>query len=182
MTPHTLPDACAAPCPECPWRRDATPGHLGPYSARTWRDAAHGDQPIACHLTIRDADDLGNGDWTHPALRQCAGAATYRRNVQKVPRHPMDAARHVPPDPVGVFTHGDDFIDHHDGTEEDSSDWADRLNRIEELFGLDDPATTAYLDRRAPGWTPETLRLTAMDAVIDQQRARYARGERPDVD
>ena len=59
------------PCGDCPWARASLPGWLGGPSADDWLKEAHGDHPIPCH-TLRGA--------------QCAGAATYRRNVAKIPR------------------------------------------------------------------------------------------------
>lgn len=107
-----LPPATAKPCAECPWVRTSAPGWLGPHTAQEWVALAHGEQPIACHTTITEADDDGNGDWSHPQIRQCAGAATYRANVGKLPRRP-DIARGTP-DTETVFTWGE-FEEHHDG-------------------------------------------------------------------
>lgn len=99
------PKATERPCNECPWRRDSTPGHLGPHSAEEWVAAAHGEGAIACHLTITDSN------WTDEGMRQCAGAATFRANVLKVPRNPTIAVAKV--DKERVFGWNDEFMEHH---------------------------------------------------------------------
>ena len=88
------------------------PGFLGPHTAEEWIEQVHGDQPIACHMTITEADAEGDGDWTHPKIRQCAGAAQYRRNVAKKPRFPTIAVAAVT-DAVNVFATPIEFLNHH---------------------------------------------------------------------
>ena len=101
-----LPEACVNPCNDCPWRRKALPGWLGPFYAEQWVALAHSEEPIACHQTIEVEDD-----WTQPGLRQCAGAATYRSNVAKRPRNPQVALR--PVDRDRVFSGPSEFTEHH---------------------------------------------------------------------
>lgn len=110
--PEKFPPATAAPCKECPWRRVATPGHLGPYSAEYWAETAHSESVVACHKTIRDVDDEGRGDWNHPSMRQCRGMAIFRRNVLKTPRRGDVALG--PEDHEEVFSSNDEFIRHHE--------------------------------------------------------------------
>lgn len=86
-----------APCSDCPWRRDAIKGWLGPLDALSWLALAHSEGEPGCH-TVRD--------------KACAGMAVYRANVYKVPRDP-DALR-LPPDPVKVFTLPAEFERHHE--------------------------------------------------------------------
>lgn len=62
------------PCHDCPWRRNALAGWLGPYTAGQWVRLAHGDGIIECHTRKQPHD---NGGW------HCAGAAIYRANVCK---------------------------------------------------------------------------------------------------
>lgn len=99
------PPVTSAPCRDCPWRRSAAPGWLGPYTAHDWVDAAHGETPIACHLTIPPG-----GGWG-PLTRQCAGAATFRGNVCKSPINPSIAAG--PVDRDDVFASSAEFVQHH---------------------------------------------------------------------
>lgn len=101
-----LPPPTTKPCDECPWRRASTPGYVGPHNAQTWRDAIHGDAPIACHKTI--TADGETTTWTH----QCAGAAIYRSNVHKLPRDPDVVT--LPPDRDLVFARDGEFLEHHD--------------------------------------------------------------------
>lgn len=91
------------PCVECPWRRAALPGWLGPYASDEWLALAHSDEPVACHLTVgRRA----------VALTSCSGAAIYRRNVAKAPRG-LDAHQ-LPADRDTVFANRAEFAAHHD--------------------------------------------------------------------
>lgn len=108
----SLPEAIANPCNECPWRRTAQTGHLGPHTAQEWAELAHSEAIIACHKTIRQVDPEGNGSWDDPAIRQCRGAAIFRQNVCKTPRR-SDAAV-GPRDENNVFAHSREFIEHHE--------------------------------------------------------------------
>jgi hypothetical protein len=105
-----LPPVTERICAECPWARDSAPGWLGPLTADEWLTLVHGEQPIACHTTIVDADENGEGDWSDPRMRQCRGAAIYRANVGKMPRRP-DVAR-LPADTERVFG-WHEFKEHH---------------------------------------------------------------------
>lgn len=101
------------PCIECPWRRNALPGYLGPHTAEEWVEMAHADGQIACHMTIdpgHDDDDYNDiGDMT-----TCAGATIFRRNVCKSPRllRGMDEYE-LPSDRERVFARNDEFVQHH---------------------------------------------------------------------
>ena len=79
-TQHTTP------CGDCPWRVDALPGWLGSNTPEEWLQAAHGEARVECHTLLG---------------AQCAGAATYRANVCKIPRD-ADQLR-LPADRTGVF-------------------------------------------------------------------------------
>ncbi len=96
-------------CNECPWRRVALPGFLGPFSAREWIEKAHSqyDQPIECHKTI-------TGDrWDDKPLRQCLGAAIYRRNVGWLPKY-FDKVYVAPfTDTETIFGTPGEFLEHH---------------------------------------------------------------------
>lgn len=108
-----LPPVTSKACQECPWRKDSRPGHLGPHDAESWARSIHGEQPIACHKTIKDVDpDTRTGDWAHPKMRQCFGAAQMRKNVFKAPRDPEIAIADAYDDSM-VFGHTNDFIEHH---------------------------------------------------------------------
>jgi hypothetical protein len=100
-----LPEVTKKPCAECPWRREAERDYLGPHTAGEWVELAHTDSPIACHLTINGLFQ----DWSE--LRQCAGAAIFRANVYKTPRHPKVAK--LPRDEATVFASDEEFIEHH---------------------------------------------------------------------
>lgn len=91
-----------APCADCPWARTSLKGWLGGPSADDWLREAHGDHEIPCHV-LRGA--------------QCAGAATYRRNVRKLSVNPGVLLLGV--DRVTVFATPDEFRRHHEGRGED---------------------------------------------------------------
>ncbi len=97
----SLPGVLNKPCSDCPWRRNAAPGWLGPFTAEEWFALAHSDEVIACHLSL----DRSDGEWI-----QCAGAAIYRSNVAKSPRHPEILT--LPADLDTVFGFGE-FVPYH---------------------------------------------------------------------
>lgn len=101
-----LPDVVPNPCAECPFLRSSVPGHIGPYAAHDWPEMCHSEGPIACHMTIKDT----NG-WKTEGIKQCAGAAIFRGNIMKSPRHPNIAR--MDSDMVRVFAWDDEFIAHH---------------------------------------------------------------------
>lgn len=110
MKQITLPEAVHSPCKECPWRKNATTGHLGPYSAEEWIDIVKSEEAIACHMTFS-----GNATWSTPGIRQCKGAATFRDNICKLPKNRTDAAyREVSQDEKSkVFRQPGEFIEYH---------------------------------------------------------------------
>jgi hypothetical protein len=99
-----LPGATDNPCGDCPWRRAATRGWLGPYSAEQWLTIVHSDEPIACHQTITTS-----GTWD--GALQCRGAAIFRENRFKLPRDPAVVVG--PEDRVRVFSTDQEFVEHH---------------------------------------------------------------------
>lgn len=98
-----LPDVVPQPCNECPWRKVALSGYLGPHSPKEWIRMAHGESAIACHKTIKVSES-----WE--GTRQCAGAASFRANVAKTPRDPSVA---YGPAREDVFPDNQAFLDHH---------------------------------------------------------------------
>lgn len=103
---HRLPEATKKPCNECPWRRNAEPGFLGPHSVEEWAFFAHSGGPIACHKTIQVDED-----WSQPGLRQCAGAAVFRTNDGIAPNRVGVSMN--PADPDAVFANCGEFAEHH---------------------------------------------------------------------
>ena len=106
MDSPLLPEVRSTPCFDCPWRREAAQGWLGPFSAEEWEQIAHGEAPIACHLTLD-----GDKGWASNGVLQCAGAAIYRANVCKQPKDPAVAV--LPADRELVFSFGE-FVEYHD--------------------------------------------------------------------
>lgn len=101
------PPCVKEPCNDCPWRRDATRGWLGPYDADEWLRCAHGESAIACHQTIPEGGGWGEN------TRQCRGAAIFRANVCKSPWNPT--VETGPRDTKRVFAWDDEFKAHHEG-------------------------------------------------------------------
>lgn len=102
------------PCSECPWRRTASRGWLGPLDAGEWVKLAQSDHPIACHTTIPDGFDVDADDHRVGEMRQCAGAAIFRSNICKSPRD--DTIVDLPADRQRVFARPAEFIAHHVGS------------------------------------------------------------------
>jgi len=95
------------PCNECPWRRNALAGYLGPHNADEWLSLAETDAPIACHKTIQESESF-------EGTKHCAGAATYRANRCKLPRDKRIPTG--PSDHDGVFSNPVQFKDHHNAS------------------------------------------------------------------
>jgi len=94
----------ARPCGDCPFRRNALPGWLGGVPLRYFARLIHDDETsYPCHA--RRPADRPEDKW------QCAGLATIRANVLKVPRD--RAALAVPADYANVFTSERQFVEHH---------------------------------------------------------------------
>lgn len=100
------PEATPKPCNDCPWRREALPGWLGPYDADGWIEAAHGEVPIACHETIPSGGGWGK------KTKQCRGVAMYRANVCKSPMNPTIEVG--PVDRENIFASPTEFREHHE--------------------------------------------------------------------
>lgn len=107
-----LPEATKVPCNECPWRREAAPGWLGPLDAHEWLETVHSDIAIACHKTIPEGGYHDDDVWENSTMRQCAGAAQFRRNVFKSPRDPSVAVARERDD-TEIFGTNTEFKEHH---------------------------------------------------------------------
>jgi len=103
------------PCNDCPWRRNAAPGWLGPHTAEEWCQMAHGDGQIACHQTIPEGTPEDGSDLDQ--MTACAGAAIFRANVCKAPRSLRGIPGYaMPADRERVFSWDNEFIDYHNRT------------------------------------------------------------------
>lgn len=89
-------------CHDCPWRRECLPGWLGGMSPDEWLAGAHGEARVDCHALIM-ADGSG---------AQCAGVATYRSNVHKLPHDKTILM--LPADRERVFASPAEFKAHHE--------------------------------------------------------------------
>ncbi len=88
------------PCSDCPFLKDCPPGWLGGGHPDEWVSDAHGDAVMQCHTRTS----------TNGTPWQCAGAATYRANVGKMPRS-AEALRL--PKSEAVFANREEFLEHH---------------------------------------------------------------------
>ena len=150
-----LPKPCAKPCNDCPWRVNALPGWLGPMGADQWVALIHSEEPIACHQTIEVEVDQIEGDWNHPAMRQCAGAAIMRTNVCKSPRNPTDAAHAFKADREAVFASVAAFKDYHG-----------KLSVAVTADTLEDPCDVCG-EQEAEWWCPHSHDMVCNDCVDD---------------
>lgn len=116
-----LPPAVPKACNDCPWRRNAAPGWLGPLSAAEWGQLAHSEEPVACHQTLPPEGTLGLSpaeSWAKEGIRQCRGMAVFRVNIFKSPRNPTDAEHAIDePDTKAIFGSVEEFVDYHGGPE-----------------------------------------------------------------
>lgn len=85
------------PCADCPFAKTAFNGWLGANTLAEWVEMAHGEAYIDCHCTTN---------------QQCAGAAIFRANVEKIPKHPRQLI--LPADNGKlVFATTEEFVTHH---------------------------------------------------------------------
>ena len=75
------------PCDECPFRKNAAPGWLGPWTTDSILQAIS-HMPFPCHQTIPDDDD-GMDEYDDSSddngnLESCAGAALYLNATQEI--------------------------------------------------------------------------------------------------
>ena len=101
------------PCKVCPWRRTSAPGWLGAATPQQFLDQTKGEVHMPCHAAI----DYERDDWREQAQAgpMCAGALTFLANHCILPRDPELAAmrRQVSADHATVFSHSQQFLDHH---------------------------------------------------------------------
>lgn len=96
------------PCRECPWRRESAPGWLGGHPAKEFVSAVFADEPVACHLTVKEDGAPSNTE------AYCAGALIFARNICKKSR---DRGRpELPRNFVDVFSTPKEFLEHHNDT------------------------------------------------------------------
>jgi hypothetical protein len=107
-TPELPTEAVKEPCNDCPWRRNAVQGWLGPHDANEWAEAAQSDSAIACHQTIRESES-----WE--GTKQCRGASIFRANICKMSRDPRVVNSEA--DHERVFSSPQEFIEYHEGEE-----------------------------------------------------------------
>ena len=76
------------PCSECPFRKTALPGWLGPDSAKSVMEKVHGEGGYPCHMDMdgKPKDASGNVDCTE--VEQCAGAIFHANASCKSYRDP----------------------------------------------------------------------------------------------
>lgn len=101
------------PCNECPFRRTAPAGWLGPWNVEDLlRSLA--TTPFPCHRTIHGQEDMSDN-----TLQGCAGAAIFLNNKLEMSRHPLtykhqQLCKGVPQEiKDSVFQWPNEFRQHH---------------------------------------------------------------------
>jgi len=97
-----IPQQHKSPCHDCPFKRTSIPGWLGGNTAVAFVGMAHSDARYNCHTLKESADQF----W------QCAGLATFRENICKLPRDPRVLTVDKQ-DLKRVFANSAEFITHH---------------------------------------------------------------------
>lgn len=107
------------PCTQCPFRRQAMPGWLGPWEPNELTRAVK-VEPFPCHLTIKKRVPFDHPDAAN--MQSCAGAAIFLRNQCAIPhvediRAHMDrlvTLPHYATTSTTVFQWPHEFIRHHE--------------------------------------------------------------------
>lgn len=103
------------PCNGCPWRRESAPGWLGADTPEGFLATTMAEVHMPCHVVV----NYERADWREQAETApfCAGALIFLRNTCKLPNDPTlrSARGSVQPDHKTVFSHGQQFLDHHAG-------------------------------------------------------------------
>lgn len=116
MAQEQLHDNLRKPCNECPFRRKAFPGWLGPWQADEIPVHLSFGGVFPCHRTI-PGDGLGY-DSPDAKMEHCAGASIFLNNKLETHRNP-DVIEHqklVGTDHKNVFSWSHEFLTHHKGT------------------------------------------------------------------
>lgn len=103
------------PCPNCPHRRDSVKGYLGDCSndPKGFISARLLHEKHECHSMVDyDGDDVNEQVRKAPT---CAGFAIMLKNMCKLPYNPetCDTIKLVKVDRETVFSHVNEFIEHH---------------------------------------------------------------------
>ncbi len=105
-----------APCRECPFRRASAPGYLGQAShdpheflGSHW----YGFVPLPCHLRVNW--EAPNAQEQVQGAQLCQGFLIMCKNACKLPLNSLvaEALSQVEPDRVNVFSHANEFCEHH---------------------------------------------------------------------
>lgn len=99
------------PCNECPFRQNAAPGWLGPWTPEELvKQVQENDVAFACHQTIEGFETEMLDE-----LQQCAGAAIFANHICKLARDPERKAHQnkLGDDRDRVFVSPGQLKDHH---------------------------------------------------------------------
>lgn len=104
-------------CAECPFRRNAAPGWLGPWTPKQINQIAESDEDFICHKSVEALAAEGLSDIEIDTFGQhCVGMLRYRNTLAKLSRDPQVARwqrelREVPDQPVLAAR---TFMSHHE--------------------------------------------------------------------
>jgi hypothetical protein len=103
-------------CPQCPFRRDITPGYLGGSPVGKYIGQIIGPFILHCHMHYQDKDyksQQEKGIKLMVTKPQCAGAAIFRANMKITDRMP-EVLHRLPEDHKTCFSNPPEFMAHHE--------------------------------------------------------------------
>jgi hypothetical protein len=104
-------------CDECPFRKAALPGWIGPHSIEDIEKVVHSEEPFICHESIEEMMVRGyEGEEIEEHGQHCVGMLRYRNAMCKRSRDPETAQaqldlKSVPDEPMIPATK---FREHHE--------------------------------------------------------------------
>lgn len=79
-------------CGECPFRKKAPAGWLGPHSIEDIEMVVHSEEPFICHESIEEMMGRGyEGEQIEEHGQHCVGMLRYRNSMCKLSRDPQTA-------------------------------------------------------------------------------------------
>lgn len=76
------------PCKECPFRKESSPGWLGPWDARSIVQQAHSEAGLACHVDGGVKKHLGDEE-LYDKVHVCVGSLQHANISHKSYRSPI---------------------------------------------------------------------------------------------
>lgn len=102
-----------SPCVECPFRKTATPGWLGPDSAKDVIAQVHSEAGYGCHMNLEGRGDE-EGMVPRDEVEQCAGAILHANLTHKSYRSEEMRDHQAALSKCKVKVMGWEFLTYHD--------------------------------------------------------------------